>query len=203
VFLWAFAIWDIFYYAALWATVRWPLSLRDPDILFLIPVPWLPRYGSAPGKRPSPRRRPPCKGHAIKELSSLWPANKLWEIRGGSCHPSRFLCIKEMPWAAKFILGACRPGPLISAPLRAHCRIMWISLLLAVASRAFPLRPGCAGSLPGAPFWCLSLLRLVMAPVAAPAVWRWPRPRPASSPDSATCSPATRKFSALSALTRA
>ncbi len=41
VFLWTFAIWDIVYYAALWATVRWPLSLRDPDILFLIPVPWL------------------------------------------------------------------------------------------------------------------------------------------------------------------
>jgi len=41
VFLWTFAIWDIVYYAALWATVRWPLSLRDPDILFLIPAPWL------------------------------------------------------------------------------------------------------------------------------------------------------------------
>jgi hypothetical protein len=40
VFLWAFAIWDIVYYAALWATVRWPLSLTDPDVLFLIPVPW-------------------------------------------------------------------------------------------------------------------------------------------------------------------
>lgn len=40
VFLWAFAIWDIVYYAALWATVRWPLSLEDPDVLFLIPVPW-------------------------------------------------------------------------------------------------------------------------------------------------------------------
>jgi hypothetical protein len=40
VFLWAFAIWDIVYYAALWATVRWPLSLKDPDVLFLIPVPW-------------------------------------------------------------------------------------------------------------------------------------------------------------------
>src|ERR1051325_6206672 len=26
VFLWTFAIWDITYYAALWATVRWPLS---------------------------------------------------------------------------------------------------------------------------------------------------------------------------------
>jgi hypothetical protein len=41
VFLWTFAIWDIGYYAALWATVRWPLSVRDPDVLFLIPVPWL------------------------------------------------------------------------------------------------------------------------------------------------------------------
>jgi len=41
VFLWTFAIWDIVYYAALWATVRWPHSLRDPDVLFLIPVPWL------------------------------------------------------------------------------------------------------------------------------------------------------------------
>jgi hypothetical protein len=40
VFLWAFAIWDIVYYAALWATIRWPRSLNDPDVLFLIPVPW-------------------------------------------------------------------------------------------------------------------------------------------------------------------
>lgn len=41
VFLWTFAIWDISYYAVLWATVRWPLSLRDTDILFLIPRPWI------------------------------------------------------------------------------------------------------------------------------------------------------------------
>jgi hypothetical protein len=40
-FLWTFAIWDIVYYASLWATVRWPHSLADPDVLFLIPVPWL------------------------------------------------------------------------------------------------------------------------------------------------------------------
>jgi hypothetical protein len=39
-FLWAFAIWDITYYAGLWATVRWPTSLKETDILFLIPVPW-------------------------------------------------------------------------------------------------------------------------------------------------------------------
>src|SRR5438105_10542186 len=41
VFLWTFAIWDVTYYAALWGTVRWPLSLRDPDVLFLIPRPWI------------------------------------------------------------------------------------------------------------------------------------------------------------------
>ena len=39
-FLWAFAIWDMVYYAALWATVRWPHSARDTDVLFLIPEPW-------------------------------------------------------------------------------------------------------------------------------------------------------------------
>lgn len=40
-FLWTFAVWDIFYYVGLWATVRWPSSLLTPDILFLIPVPWV------------------------------------------------------------------------------------------------------------------------------------------------------------------
>ena len=40
VFLWVFAIWDIFYYAGLWATVRWPSSLLTLDVLFLIPTPW-------------------------------------------------------------------------------------------------------------------------------------------------------------------
>jgi len=41
VFLWTFAWWDISYYAGLWGTVRWPASLKDLDILFLIPVPWV------------------------------------------------------------------------------------------------------------------------------------------------------------------
>jgi hypothetical protein len=40
VFLWTFALWDISYYAGLWATIRWPTSLNDLDVLFLIPVPW-------------------------------------------------------------------------------------------------------------------------------------------------------------------
>ncbi|MBI4385229.1 hypothetical protein HY573_00155 [Candidatus Parcubacteria bacterium] len=41
IFFWTFAIWDLAYYAGLWATVRWPASLATPDVLFLIPVPWL------------------------------------------------------------------------------------------------------------------------------------------------------------------
>ena len=40
IFLWTFAWWDISYYAGLWATIRWPASLRDVDVLFLIPEPW-------------------------------------------------------------------------------------------------------------------------------------------------------------------
>lgn len=40
-FLWAFAIWDVTYYAVLWATVGWPRSLKEFDVLFLIPEPWV------------------------------------------------------------------------------------------------------------------------------------------------------------------
>lgn len=40
-FLWVFALWDIAYYAGLWVTVRWPASLTDLDVLFLIPAPWI------------------------------------------------------------------------------------------------------------------------------------------------------------------
>lgn len=40
-FLWVFAIWDGTYYLWLWATIRWPDSLLAPDVLFLIPAPWI------------------------------------------------------------------------------------------------------------------------------------------------------------------
>src|SRR5437660_1965386 len=36
----AFGVWDIFYYVFLKAMCGWPHSLRDWDILFLIPLPW-------------------------------------------------------------------------------------------------------------------------------------------------------------------
>ena len=39
-FLWCFAIWDLVYYLGLRATIHWPTSLRDLDVLFLIPQPW-------------------------------------------------------------------------------------------------------------------------------------------------------------------
>ena len=41
VFLWTFAVWDIFYYVWLRITIGWPTSLTNPDLLFLIPVPWV------------------------------------------------------------------------------------------------------------------------------------------------------------------
>jgi Kef-type K+ transport system membrane component KefB len=40
IFLWIFALWDIGYYVALRAAVRWPYSPTSPDVLFFIPVPW-------------------------------------------------------------------------------------------------------------------------------------------------------------------
>ncbi|MFH1352544.1 MAG: hypothetical protein ABIH68_03105 [bacterium] len=41
VFLFEFAVWDIFYYVFLKALLGWPMSLLTWDILFLIPVAWL------------------------------------------------------------------------------------------------------------------------------------------------------------------
>ena len=41
IFLWTFAIWDLMYYVTLCATIRWPSSLTAPDVLFLIPIPWI------------------------------------------------------------------------------------------------------------------------------------------------------------------
>ena len=41
VFLWAFGLWDILYYAWLWVMLGWPESLLTWDVLFLIPAPWI------------------------------------------------------------------------------------------------------------------------------------------------------------------
>ncbi len=40
-FLFCFAVWDIFYYVFLKLFLNWPESIFTPDILFLIPVPWV------------------------------------------------------------------------------------------------------------------------------------------------------------------
>ena len=39
-FLYAWGVWDIFYYVWLYVTIGWPRSLFEWDILFLIPLPW-------------------------------------------------------------------------------------------------------------------------------------------------------------------
>jgi len=41
VFIFVFGVWDIFYYIWLKATINWPSSLLEWDILFLIPAPWI------------------------------------------------------------------------------------------------------------------------------------------------------------------
>src|SRR3990167_3497061 len=41
VFLWTFAIWDLFYYLSLYLMLGWPSSLTTIDILFLIPASWV------------------------------------------------------------------------------------------------------------------------------------------------------------------
>ena len=40
-FLFAFGVWDLTYYIALRAMIRWPESFTTQDCLFLIPQPWL------------------------------------------------------------------------------------------------------------------------------------------------------------------
>lgn len=35
-----FGLWDIFYYVWLRVFISWPGSLLDPDVLFLVPLPW-------------------------------------------------------------------------------------------------------------------------------------------------------------------
>jgi hypothetical protein len=40
-FLFAFGVWDLVYYVALRLMTGWPDALSDPDILFLIPLPWV------------------------------------------------------------------------------------------------------------------------------------------------------------------
>lgn len=41
VFVYAFALWDIFYYVFLRLIIGWPTSLFNFDILFLIPIAWI------------------------------------------------------------------------------------------------------------------------------------------------------------------
>lgn len=40
-FLYAFGIWDVFYYVFLKLILNWPESLLIRDVLFLIPLPWI------------------------------------------------------------------------------------------------------------------------------------------------------------------
>jgi hypothetical protein len=38
--LFAFGVWDVFYYVWLWVYLRWPSGFGDRDLLFLLPQEW-------------------------------------------------------------------------------------------------------------------------------------------------------------------
>ena len=40
-FVMMFGVWDIFFYVWLKATINWPSSLVEWDVLFLLPIPWI------------------------------------------------------------------------------------------------------------------------------------------------------------------
>lgn len=40
-FVWAFSLWDLFYYLFLYIFLGWPPSFKTLDIYFLIPWPWI------------------------------------------------------------------------------------------------------------------------------------------------------------------
>ncbi|MBD3347772.1 MAG: hypothetical protein GF400_01090 [Candidatus Eisenbacteria bacterium] len=40
-FIWAFGVWDIFYYIWLYVFLGWPPDLLTLDVLFLVPRPWV------------------------------------------------------------------------------------------------------------------------------------------------------------------
>lgn len=46
-FLFVFSVWDVLYYAWLRIAIGWPAGVRDWDILFLIPLPWIGPVWSA------------------------------------------------------------------------------------------------------------------------------------------------------------
>src|SRR5207247_3104969 len=86
-FLVAFGVWDITYYIALYALVRWPPSLGTVDLLFLIPPhPSWCQPGGGPvaiscgviGAGASMHRTPASPGHTICFLRRADCAAGLW-----------------------------------------------------------------------------------------------------------------------------
>src|SRR5207253_1730188 len=117
--------------------------------------------------------------------------------------PGSRLRIKEVPCPAKHILGAYRPGAWISVLRRDRCRTAWILPSWAAASTGFARQRGWPGWRQKNPCSCSRPAHLAKARAAEPAAWHSRTPRPGRSPDSATCSPDTRKSYAPCASTPA
>jgi hypothetical protein len=85
-FAFCFGVWDLVYYAMLWLALRWPSSLLEWDILFLIPAPWA-----------APVLAPVLVSLALVGAAVL----VLWRV--GDAEPSPF---RPFDWAAQAACGA-------------------------------------------------------------------------------------------------
>jgi len=149
--LFAFGVWDLFYYVFLKPLTGWPNSLFDWDILFLIPLPW---WGPVLA---------PCLIAALmvvfgtlvtqfrEESAAPWPG---W--------PSRIACMLGGALALYvFMADAIRVAPQGEAALRAmlptrfHWPLFGLALLLMAA--------------PAAEVWRQVWLRRAASPVDAPS----------------------------------
>lgn len=96
-FCYGFGVWDISYYVWLKVLLDWPASLAEPDLLFLIPVPWVGPVWA------------PC----VVSVGLIVLAVLLLRGAGrGPCAPDRqtwsLLTLSAVIWIASFVLEPLR-----------------------------------------------------------------------------------------------
>ena len=119
VFVYVFGLWDIFYYFWLKATIGWPVSWTEWDILFLIPWAWLGPWITAA---------------AIALLFALWGGRVL--AQGGTYHFPTWAAISFVVGSLLTVAAFLQPAvPYISGGLAAFAEFQpngfWWPLYLA------------------------------------------------------------------------
>ena len=80
-FLYAFAVWDLFYYVFLKIFIHWPESWMTWDILFLIPTNWVGPVVAPIGERHAERRdRARCVDSGHRRRACPCPSRQLRQV---------------------------------------------------------------------------------------------------------------------------